>query len=267
MPELMSSRLELKESNLFIRIIGFIERLSCKLADSIITVNNTIKNNLIKKGVDSKKIEVAYNSADEELFNGNLRKTKKTKFGFQDKFIILYQGAIMKRRGLQTLIKSIDILRDKIPNICCIILGDGDYLFELKKLIKKLKLEDKVILKGRVPIKMVPEYIAISDICVIPFTKAPINQIGSPNKLFEYTVYKKPMIISNHKTMRSIFSDKEAFYFEPEDFNDLADKILFLYNHHKEAELRAQSAYLKYKKNYSWDKMKKRLLNVYLNRL
>ena len=190
------------------------------------------------------------------------RTTCKEDFGLQGKFIVLYEGSIMKRRGLQTLVDAINHIKDEIPNICCLIVGDGDYLATIKNKVNELKLDDQVQLLGRRPVEEMPEYIAISDVCVIPFTDTPINNIGTPNKLFEYMIYEKPIIIPKLKAMSELLSEDECLFFNPGDSQDLAKCIHKVYSEPNEII----KIIVNYKKVYNaceWNVMKQRLYDCY----
>lgn len=260
MPEIFASRFELSTESISFRLMQSLEWFCCKISDKTITVNQTIKDNLINMGIND--IYVVMNSADETLFTEEKKKTSKEKFGLSDRFVVLYEGSIMKRRGLDILIDSIVMAKEKIPNIYCAIIGDGDYLPHLRQRVNKLGLENIIGLPGRRPVEEMPEYVAISDVCVIPFTKSPINQIGVPNKLFEYLVYGKPTIVPKLLAMSRILSEEECLFFEPEDANSLSDRILEVYNNPERIKDLARNSREIFEK-YSWEIMKERLYECY----
>ena len=64
----------------------------------------------------------------------------------QDEKFILYQGAVNEARGFEYLIPAMQWVNSKL-----IICGDGNFMGQLKKLIQKYKLADKIELKGMLP--------------------------------------------------------------------------------------------------------------------
>lgn len=64
----------------------------------------------------------------------------------KDNFIIGYLGRLHKRKNVESLIKTLSILRKKYNNIELVIIGGGDDVYEneLKSLAKELKVYDKV---------------------------------------------------------------------------------------------------------------------------
>jgi glycosyltransferase involved in cell wall biosynthesis len=260
MPEIFASRFEKNMNSLSVKSIRFLEYMCCKLSDKIITVNDTIRNNFNAMGIDN--VFVVMNSPDDNLFTEEKRTTPKEKFGMVERFVVLYEGSIMKRRGLHILVEAVYMLKDKIPNISCIIVGNGDYLIDLQNKVHEFGLEKHVKLLGQRPVEEMPEYVAISDVCVIPFTNAPINNIGTPNKLFEYMIYDKPIIVPRLQAMSEILSEDKCLFFEPENSCDLAKCIMQVFTSDDEINDRISRTKEVYKK-YKWSVMKRVLYECY----
>ncbi len=108
--------------------------------------------------------------------------TKEYTEFIQDKKIILYQGAVNEGRGLEKLVPAMQWIDSKL-----IICGDGNFMNQLKKLIRDYKLEDKIELTGMLSpdkLRLVSQkaYIAVA----VP-EKEGLNQyLALPNKLFDY---------------------------------------------------------------------------------
>jgi glycosyltransferase involved in cell wall biosynthesis len=260
LPEIFASRFEKSMDSMFVKFLKKVQYVCCISADRIITVNDTIKNDFVSRGLSN--VSVVMNSPDEKLFDDAKRHTSKDEFNLNDKFIILYEGSIMKRRGLQVLVEAVDQLKTEIPNLCCLIAGDGDYFDAIVSMIKDLHLEEYVLMLGHRPLEYMPKYVSISDVCVIPFTEAPINNIGTPNKLFEYMIYDKPIIVPKLRAMSDLLSEKECFFFEPGNPEDLAAQILII------RELLNSSQFSpNYKPIYEkckWEIMKNKLYECYI---
>ena len=80
----------------------------------------------------------------------------------------LYIGRWEKKKGVDDLIQAFDLVCRKLSHINLYILGWGELEDEMKKLVKKLKLEDTVKIIGRVSTSLVADYIKQSDCVVIP---------------------------------------------------------------------------------------------------
>jgi glycosyltransferase involved in cell wall biosynthesis len=82
-----------------------------------------------------------------------------------------------------------------------------------------------------------------------------------PNKLPEYIIMGKPVLIPRLKTIRHYFSEEALAYFEPDKPDDLAKQMITLY---RDRELRARLA-ARAQKEYApirWNVMKQRYLKL-----
>ena len=89
----------------------------------------------------------------------------KTKLELKsDDFISIFIGRLAKEKNIVYLIEVIkDIIKD-CPKLKLLIVGDGPDFDEYKKLIKKYKLENNIIMTGKVSWDDVPCYYHLSDI-------------------------------------------------------------------------------------------------------
>lgn len=98
--------------------------------------------------IDSKKLE-------------SLRKKEKIK---KDDFVLLFIGRLAQEKNVVYIIDVIKDIIPKCPKIKLLIVGDGPDFEEYKELITKYKIEDNVIMTGKVPWEKVPYYYHLADL-------------------------------------------------------------------------------------------------------
>ncbi|MEA2096114.1 MAG: glycosyltransferase family 4 protein [Candidatus Cloacimonadota bacterium] len=207
-------------------VATLMENYVLKRVDHTIVVVEESKDRLIKKGISENKISIVSNTPDLTIFN---EKSGMTDDHFSDKFKILYVGYIDGGRGLDTAIKAIPILKEKLNNFCLIIAGEGEYLEELKKIANNLGIKKYVIFLGWVDSKLVPSYIRSSDVCIVPHDATDFVNSTIPNKLFDYMACKKPVIVSDAAPLRRIVNEAECgMVFRSKDIEDFAEKVIQL---------------------------------------
>lgn len=263
LPEIVASEFELDEDHLIIKITKLIERMAVGFSDAVICTNNYDKEIVMSRNsIRPEKIFVMYNSPDMNILT--IEQSEKEDYGLEGKFVIIFEGWLLERRGVQTVIEAIEKVRDRIP-AAFIILGDGPYLSALKDVVQRKNLTNDVIFKGWVDFKTLSEYLSIADVCIIPFLDTEVNRRGVPNKLFEYIVHGKPVLSSNLKGIASTFNDKEITFFEPGNADDLADRILWCYNNPELLKTKVAAAKHRYFAEYTWEKMEEELYRCYEN--
>jgi len=153
----------------------FFEKIIISLQfDKYICVSNFTRNRLIKIfNIPKNKVKTIYNAIDYSFFNP--RKYNKNlirkKYNLKDKFVYISWGRPGISKGTEYLIRAVPSISEKIPNSKLIlILGkDPKYRYNyILNLIKKLGIENNIILLDTVPQKELPKYIVASDCAVIP---------------------------------------------------------------------------------------------------
>lgn len=245
---------------LLIKLITFFEKISIRYADRVITVSEQMRRNYIKRGGPPSKIEVVLNVPNLE-FNPDLYEEKLRN---DDKFLLVCHGAMFKRYGQDVLIKSIEIVKDKIHNIQLNILGYGDYEPVFKKLTSQLKLNEYIHFLGFIPFLDMIKMIAKSDIGIVPIEKNSYSDLVHTNKMFEFIAMKRPVIISRTKAVEDFFGSDDSClkYFESGDEKDLAKCIIELYNSPEKRQKMVNNALEKFE-SVHWEITKKDYCQIF----
>jgi glycosyltransferase involved in cell wall biosynthesis len=91
-----------------------------------------------------------------------------------------------------------------------VIVGRGGAEERLKGLAREFGVTDRVFFEGYVEREAVPQYVASSDICLIPYPYCSHWAHTIPNKLFDYMAMSKPVIVSDVEPMRRIVTETEC---------------------------------------------------------
>lgn len=117
--------------------------------------------------------------------------------------IILYQGALNKGRGLEWVIEAMPF----IDNAVLVIIGSGDVEKELKLLVTKLELADKVFFLGRVPANELYKYSSSADLGLCLLDNIGLSyQYALPNRIFDYLHAGVPILATDFPEIRNIVS-------------------------------------------------------------
>jgi glycosyltransferase involved in cell wall biosynthesis len=262
-PELWNSKF--KYNKFMFNTITFFEQISIQYADRAITVSKQMRNNFISRGASPSKISVILNVPDDREFNPDFFEFKLNRHP-DKQFTLITHGAIMKRYGQDLAIEAVALLKEKIPSIRLDILGYGDYVSELKDLVRRLKLENYVHFHGFVPFDKMIAIINNSDIGLVPVEKNDYSVLVHTNKMFEYIAMKKPVIISRIKAVEEFFGADDAClkYFKPGDKEDFANCVIELYNNPKTRQKMVENALAKFR-SVSWDVTKEEYCSLFTN--
>jgi len=258
--EVFMAKYSCKRDTVLIKIIELQEKISFAFADTLITPNLGFKKKFVERGLKDDKMTIIMNTPDERIFKPgyliNDRKISKN-----DRFVLLFHGAVLNRHGLDIAINAVKILIEKIPTILLEVAGIGEQLGYNKKLVDIYGLNDYVIFHNAVEQQKIPELIMRSHIGLIPNRLNSFININLPQRIFEYTVYDVPVVIPETSGVRDYFDETCLAFFRPEDTDSLAHKIFELYQDPQKRRRIASNARKIYEE-LKWDVMKERYLEI-----
>lgn len=129
--------------------------------------------------------------------------------------LVLFFGRIREYKGIDTLIKSIAIVRNKIKKIKLLIIGscsDKKLLNYYYRLIQELGVQDIVDIRAEfVSDQDLPMYMASSDIVVLPYKTVP----GHSGVLLLVYYFAKPVIASKLGGLSEVVEDGKSGFLVP----------------------------------------------------
>jgi glycosyltransferase involved in cell wall biosynthesis len=109
------------------------------------------------------------------------------------------------------------------------IIGSGPEAAALARLAEQLGLSSKVKLLGQVSLVDIPAWLNQCTIGILPIRRDVFLDFAFPNKLPEFIITRKAVIVSRLKAIRHYFSEEALAYFEPNCPADLATQMVRLY--------------------------------------
>ncbi|MDF2787345.1 MAG: hypothetical protein K0S80_443 [Neobacillus sp.] len=127
----------------------------------------------------------------------------RKEYGFNPQdFILINVGELCYRKHQDLLIKSLYLLKDRIPVIKLLLVGDGEMLSVYKELVKRLGLEKKVEFLGFR--QDIPNLMLISDIAI-----STSRQEGLPVNVMEAMATGLPLVVTDCRGNRDLVSSGE----------------------------------------------------------
>ncbi len=221
-----------RENSQLIRTLKRIAVFLYKRSEKIVVVTEAFKSELVRKyNVPESKIEIIENGIETDIFRPmqDVQLIRK-KFGFDNKFVVSYIGTIGYAHGLDIVIRAAKILKDKIPDLYFVLLGEGVQKERLKAEVYSEKL-DNVFILDQVLRDKIPAFINASDVCLVSLRKSELFKTVIPSKMLEFMACGKPLILAVDGQARRIMESAEAgIYIEPENHDELINAVVKMYN-------------------------------------
>jgi glycosyltransferase involved in cell wall biosynthesis len=233
-------------------------------ADTIICVAGEMKERIGSMLPGKRDLRVVPNAPSLNEHGSSMRNQSDIAGRLAGNYNILYVGGIDAVRGIDILIRAAGLIAGDIPELRIIIVGDGKSLAGMKKLAGSLGLTGRIIFEGYKHQEEIGSYITLSDVCIIPHKKSVQTDNSSPNKLFQYLFFRKPVISSNCASIEKIIrSEKCGMIYDHASPEELAVAIRYLYDHPAERSEMGNNGYRAVLDRYNWDLTVAPLLSVY----
>jgi D-inositol-3-phosphate glycosyltransferase len=217
-----------------------IERLICARADRIIATSSQEKTDLIELyQADPEVISIIPCGVNLELFQPLPQSESRADIAFPiDTFLITYVGQLEEVKGLDTLLKAIQLVDN--PEIQAVIVGgppsDKPFLSraELSRepfqkyiaLVDEYGLEKQITFTGGKPRDQLSKYYSAGDITVVPSLYEPIGLTA-----IEALACGSSVIASRVGGLKStVQENRVGALFNPRNAEQLAEKIKLIYD-------------------------------------
>ena len=182
---------------LFQMLGRILEKQTIRNSIKVIAINKKLREYAINLGANPESTIVIGAGIDLDTFNPTIDGSAiRSAYAIrQDDIVLFFMGWLYHFSGLKEVSLELARSRDRYRNLKIIIVGDGDALADLQQIREENHLESNLILTGKQPYEKIPEYIAASDICILPADpKEKIMQDIVPIKMYEYMALGKPVI-------------------------------------------------------------------------
>ncbi|MEM7174405.1 MAG: glycosyltransferase family 4 protein [Chlamydiota bacterium] len=237
-----------------------VEELNLKLATLIVAVSEPLKEQLVQRGIDEKKILVNPNGVDPTIYSPSIDgEAVREKLQLADKVTIGFIGTFGQWHGAEMLADCFGKLVAKYPDyrkkVHLMMIGDGVTMPQVAKLVQSHRIESAVTLTGVIPQLKAPSYLAACHILVCPHVPNCDGSkfFGSPTKLFEYMAMGKGIVASSLDQIGEILKhDHTAFLVKPGHKDSLIRGLKTLIDCPKLRKRLGKNAREEVVKKYTW---------------
>lgn len=223
-PEMYYARFGGEGNRFVFRVLVWFEQLACKLADQVITTNQSYKTMEIQRDhLPESRITIVRNGPELDKLPCV---EADAALGARGKTVIGYIGVVGSQDGVDYLLRGLkSLLRDlNRDDFFCVVVGDGDALPGLKMLALELGLTDYVQFTGWVEHADLGRYAQVMDICVAPEPSNPYNDRSTMIKIMDYMALAKPIVAFDLPEHRRT-ADGAALFVRPNEESELARSL------------------------------------------
>ncbi len=205
------------------RIYTSLELLTNQSLDLYITVSEKDHQSLLQSGLPEDAIELIYNAVDVNISEipGDGAWLRQ-KFDLPpDSIVCTAVGRLVPVKGYDVLISAVQKIASEVPQLVCLIVGEGECKEELSEQIRAAGLEKRVRLLGYYARQEAMSILKSSDIFAMPS-----RYEGTPIALLEAAALARPILASCTGGIPELVMDEEhASLVPPGDPDALAQGL------------------------------------------
>jgi glycosyltransferase involved in cell wall biosynthesis len=212
-----------------VKLFEFLEGLVLKTCDTVITIDEELKNYVLKKEpqvrqflVENLALHTGRNPPDSN-FAAEVRK----RLGLNGKLPVVYTGSFESYQGIELLIESAQIVCERDPRAVFILVGGKpNQIKRHRERVLGKKLQNSIYFMGIVPPEEAIAYLGIAEVLVSPRA----DGTSVPLKIYSYLHSGKPIVATRLGVHTRVLNDEIALLSEPTK-ESLAEGILELLEH------------------------------------
>jgi glycosyltransferase involved in cell wall biosynthesis len=217
------------EPGFIIRILERIELFLYGRARRVVAVSDSIRQDLVDRGINGDKVVVVRNGADLSRFQVQPCSQELAKsLGVDGRFVVGYLGTHGMAHDLGNVLEAAARLRDH-ANICFLLIGAGAKKAELQEQATSMGLEN-VRFADPMPRERMAEVWSVCDVALVHLRNTPLFTKVIPSKIFEAMAMSRPILIvqPQGEAVQLVIDSGAGEWVAPGDPGLLAEKVLAL---------------------------------------
>ena len=193
-PEVMLAHGMLREDALATRVLRRVFGWAYRRARTVVSLGPVMTDRLLAKGVARGRIvEVCNWATGEETVVRGAANRLRSAWGLDGCLVLLYSGNLGIAHDVETPIRAMQQLRERLPNLRLVFVGKGSRLEQARALATELGLDDVVQFRGFVPLELLPHSLGLADAALVTLLPG-FEGLVVPSKLLGYMARGVPTL-------------------------------------------------------------------------
>jgi len=206
------------EGSIRYRLSRALETYVVRKADRVVVICDGLRRELLARGIADEKITVAPNALPPEVFDhpaAGAATSVRDRFGLGEARIIGFFGSLFEWEGIDALIAALPDVAERVPEAQLLLAGGGRQENDLKDLVARLGLENRVTFAGRVAHDEVMAFYAAADLVVFPRVASRLTDMVTPIKPLEAMAQGAVVVASDVGGHKELVSHEETGFLYP----------------------------------------------------
>jgi glycosyltransferase involved in cell wall biosynthesis len=187
------------------------ETAAMRRADHVVTIAESMRDDIVARGVDPERVTVVPNGVDANAFTPAAPDPAlRARYALDGRFTFGYVSNLdHPRENQELLVEATAILLKRGRQVTCLIIGDGKRRAEIESIARKSGVGGRVIFTGKVPHDAVAAHYAILDAFVVPRRDERAARTVTPLKPYEALAMARPLVVADLPALTEIAAPGE----------------------------------------------------------
>jgi len=186
----------------------------------------------------------------------------RSRLGLGDRPVVVCVSRLVPRKGQDTLLCALPLIRQRVPDVVLLLVGGGPYREDLEKLASSLGLRSSVVFTGSVPWAELPSYFDAGDVFAMPCRtrRGGLDVEGLGIVFLEASATGLPVVAGDSGGAPDAVLEGETGYVVPgRSVPDVAARVSELLYDREKARLMGEAGRAWVAREWHWDLVARRL--------
>jgi len=250
-------------------LLRYVAKACFRNASAITACSPQLYESALALGANPQRTHLLLWGADPDYFSPDNMPSQsdlRYRLGFPtDALIVLNIGRLVKKKGVEYLVRAAPYILKTIPNVLIVIAGDGPERQNLEQLAADLGVRDAIRFVGMIPWQDVAVYLHASDVFVVPsIVDESGNLDGLPTTILEAMAAAKPVVASAVAGIPLVVEHNKTGVLVPQrDVHALASAIIDLLRDARKRIMLGKSARNRVENELNWNNVARLLTDLY----
>jgi glycosyltransferase involved in cell wall biosynthesis len=226
-PQVLVEMGTLKETSIVYRVLRRLESFLYGQASAVVVLAGGAQRTVVSRGAAPDRVVFIPNGADPEDFVAPASRDELRRQFKLSGFVVAYTGAHGPANGLDLVINAARQLREELPGVRFVLVGDGLAKPELVRITAEERLTN-VEFRDPIAKAEMPALLGAVDVGLHVLADVPLFRYGvSPNKLFDYMAAGIPVITNTAGEVAELVRRANAgLVAAPDDITDIVRSMV-----------------------------------------
>lgn len=251
------------EGSVRYRLTRALETFLFRRADRVVVIAEAMRREIIRRGVDPRRIAVVGNGVDVDRFRPIPRNEPLAgRLGINGELVFGFIGSFYHYEGLRFLVNALPQLRERVPGARLLLVGSGEETATLRE--ATAGSDGAIMLPGQVPHEEVGAYYSLIDVFVCPRKRMRLTELVTPLKPLEAMAMAKPVLASDVGGLSELIQHgSTGMLFRADDTSSLLEQAAHLASSRELRVSLGTAARGHVERERSWPRVVSRYLEIY----